>query len=103
MQELTIVCILMSLQLVFPYCLVITQLTRIAENRNIGLQYRDPCADPESFIRGGPTLTTFFFIFIFLFDEGRENPGTTISGPSSAHQPNAIKWRFAGVPMMAQH
>ena len=26
-----------------------------------------------------------------------------MSGPSSAPQPNAIKWRFAGVPMMAQH
>ena len=21
------------------------------------------CADPESFVRGGPTLTTFFFLF----------------------------------------
>ena len=21
----------------------------------------DPCADPESFVRGGPTLTTFFY------------------------------------------
>ena len=29
------------------------------------------CADPENFIRGGPTLT------IFLVDEGRENPNTT--------------------------
>ena len=24
------------------------------------------CADPESFVRGGPTLTTFFFSFFFL-------------------------------------
>ena len=60
---------------------------------------------------GGPTLTTFF-----LVDEGREDPSTTISGPSKARQRNAIygpssarqlnaiiKWRFAGVPMMAQH
>ena len=23
------------------------------------------CADPESFVRGGPTLTTFFFFFAF--------------------------------------
>ena len=36
------------------------------------------CADPESFVRGGPTLT--FFLFVFLFDEGREDPNTTISG-----------------------
>ena len=38
------------------------------------------CADPESFVRGGPTLTTFFF----KFDEGRKDPNTTISRPSSA-------------------
>ena len=24
------------------------------------------CADPESFVRGGPTLTTFFFFFFFF-------------------------------------
>ena len=41
--------------------------------------------------------------FFFLVDEGRENPSTTMSGPSSANQKNAIKWRFAGVPMMVQH
>ena len=35
--------------------------------------------DPESFDRvgaGGPTVT-------FLVDEGREDPNTTLSGPSS--------------------
>ena len=42
------------------------------------------CADPESFARGGPTL------IIFLVYEGRNDPNTTISGPSSAHQRNAI-------------
>ena len=38
---------------------------------------------PESFVRGGPTLT-----FFFLVDEGREDPSTTIiiGGPSSAHR-----------------
>ena len=46
----------------------------------------------------GPTLTTFF-----LVDVGREDPRTTISGLSSARQRNAIKWRFASVPMMARH
>ena len=42
-----------------------------------------PCADPESYVRGGPTLT-------FLVDEVREDQNTTIGGPSSAHQRNAI-------------
>ena len=31
------------------------------------------CADPEFFFRGGPALTTFFF----LVDEGWEDPNTT--------------------------
>ena len=57
------------------------------------------CADPESFVRAGPTLT--FFLFVFLVDEGGEEPNTTISGPSSARQRNAIKWRFAGGPLMS--
>ena len=30
------------------------------------------------------------FIIIFLVDEGREDPNTIISGPSSARQRNAI-------------
>ena len=37
-----------------------------------------PCADSESYARGGPTLT---FIF-FLVDKGREDQNTTIGGPS---------------------
>ena len=37
-------------------------------------EFRNPCADPESFVRVGPTF--------FLVDEGREDPNTTISGPS---------------------
>ena len=48
-----------------------------------------PCADPESFFRRGPTLTTFF-LFRFLVDEGREDSNTTLSGPSSACQQYAI-------------
>ena len=39
----------------------------------------------------------------FLVDEGRVDPNTTIIGSSSARQRNAIKWRFAGVPMIAEH
>ena len=49
------------------------------------------CRDPESFVRGSPTLTKFSF---FIVNEGRENT-------AGHHQP-ASK-RFAGVPMMAQH
>ena len=41
------------------------------------------CGDPESFLREGPNMTTFFY------DKGREDPSTTMSG------------RFGGVPMMA--
>ena len=44
-----------------------------------------PCADPESYVRGGPTLT-----LIFVVDEGSEDQNTTIGGPSSARQRNAI-------------
>ena len=43
----------------------------------------------------------FFVFFYFLDDEGREDPSTTLSGPSSACLGNAIVWRFAGGPMMA--
>ena len=49
------------------------------------------CKDPESFAREGPTLT-------FHYYEGKEDPNITKRGPSWA-----IKWRFAGGPMMAQH
>ena len=38
----------------------------------------------------------------FKVDEGREDPSPTLSGSSSARQPNAIKWRFADMPMNAQ-
>ena len=38
------------------------------------------CADPESFARGGPTLTRFFFY------ESRKDPNCTKRGPSSARQ-----------------
>ena len=47
------------------------------------------CADPESFVRGRPTLVTFFLSFFFSFFfwggggyEGREAPNSNI-GPSS--------------------
>ena len=47
------------------------------------------CVDPENFVRGGPTLTVFFFSF-FLVDEGWVDSNSTISRPSLARQRNAI-------------
>ena len=59
----------------------------------IKYKYRNPCTGPRTHV---------FFVF-FSVDEGREDLSTTISGPSSACQQSAIKLRFAGVPMIAQH
>ena len=39
----------------------------------------------------------------FLVDEELEDPNTTKGGPPSPRQRNAIYWRFAGEPMVAQH
>ena len=43
------------------------------------------CADPESFARGGPTLTTFF-----SSDNEGERIQIPLSGPSSSGQQNGI-------------
>ena len=44
----------------------------------------------RKFVGGGPTQKTFFFSV-----EGvRDDSNTTISGPSSAHQRNAIEMAF---------
>ena len=51
----------------------------------LNLCIRCTCADKESFVQ---LLSRFFFLI--LIDEGRESPHTTISGPSSARQRNAI-------------
>ena len=45
------------------------------------------CADPEKFVRGGPTLTFFFFVFFFL--EGSGDRNASISGSLLARQRNA--------------
>ena len=50
-------------------------------------------ADPESFVRGGPHLITFFCLF-FLVDEGIEDLNTAINGPSLAHKRNTIEMAF---------
>ena len=52
--------------------------------------WREPCADPESFVRGGPTLTTFFFNLMGW----REDRNATTSGPSSARHRNANEMTF---------
>ena len=52
-----------------------------------GLIVLHACAGPESFVRGGPNLKTFFSLFVV--DERIEDPNTTINGPSSARQRNA--------------
>ena len=39
------------------------------------VRLKDSCTDPESFVKGGPTLTVFFFSLV----DGREDPNTTKS------------------------
>ena len=57
----------------------------------------------RKFCQRGPTLT-FYFCFLFFFDEGRKDSNTTISGPSTARQQNAIqmafRWRADGGPIL---
>ena len=48
-------------------------------------------ADPESFVIGGPTFYSVFFVFVFVLfflNKEIEDPNTTINGPSSARQRN---------------
>ena len=55
-------------------------------------------ADPECFVRGGTTLTTFYL----LMREG----AIEIPLQAGHHRPareTPFKWRFAGEPMMALH
>ena len=60
---------------------------------------RGACSDPESFVRGGPTLTT-----LFLVDDGRtEDPYKIKAGHHRLTIETPFKWCFAGVPMMAKH
>ena len=64
-----------------------------------------PCAGPGSLVRGGPTVTTCFFVLFFNLMRGG---GGRIQIPLLAGQQRPasetrFKWRFAGGPMMAQH
>ena len=63
----------------------------------MGLVWAYHMHEPKSFfLQKGPTLTTLFFInlCVFIVDEGREDPNTTINESSSALQRNAIKIAF---------
>ena len=51
--------------------------------------------DPRKFCQRGSNSDVFLM--------RGEDPNSTIRGPSSVRKRNAIKWRFAGVLMMAQH
>ena len=42
----------------------------------------------------GSYFDNFFLFFIFFVDEGREDPNSTISGPSLARKRNAIEMAF---------
>ena len=56
---------------------------------------RVTCSDPESFARGGPTVTTFIY-------EGREDSSTTISraiiGPPTKR--HTFRWRADDDPIL---
>ena len=54
-----------------------------------------PCADLENFVRGGQILTA-----LFLVDERIQIP--LDAGQHWPANETPFKWRFAGVPMMAQ-
>ena len=47
-------------------------------------------ADPERLSEGVQLCSSDNVFFCFLVDEGREDPSTTKSGPSSGRQRNAI-------------
>ena len=51
-------------------------------------------ADQESLSEGVNFDIVFFFLFFFLIDKGREDPNSTIRGPSLARQQNAIDMAF---------
>ena len=62
------------------------------------------CADQESFVRGGPTLTFFVVVFVVVYELKRGERGTKYHYKSAIIDPPAnchLKWLSAGVPMMA--
>ena len=61
------------------------------------------CGDPESFVRGGQTLTTFFFFVVFTLMRGARIQIRLLTGYQQPASEMPFKWRFAGVPMIVQH
>ena len=51
-----------------------------------------PCANPESFARGGPT----FFFFGFLISRGKRIQIALKAGHHRLASETPLKWRFAG-------
>ena len=51
------------------------------------------CADLESFVRVGPNLITFFYLYC-LFNDGIEDPNANINWTSPARQRHAILMAF---------
>ena len=59
-------------------------------------------ADPESFVRWGPTMTPLFVLFSSLMRGGMiQIP--LLAGHQRTASETPFKWRFAGGPMIAQH
>ena len=67
-----------------PYWKVICSVYKIMQQTTSA----NACADPESYVRGGPTLTLFFTLE--KLDEGSKNLNTPFSGPSTARLRNPI-------------
>ena len=59
-------------------------------------QYENPCANPESFVRGCPTLTTFFFKSILLYKRAIIGP------PAKRHLTKYPQNRRCTSPMCEQ-
>ena len=81
-----------------------TTATSFGVNSVVIHHFRQPCLTGKRTILSKPfadqNLTTFFF----LVDEWREDSNTTLSGPSSARQRNAIlmafRWRANDCPIL---
>ena len=56
-----------------------------------------PCANPESFVRGGSKFDNIFFM------RGLEDPNATINGHHRPASETPFKWCLVGQPMMVQH
>ena len=62
--------------------------------RQISLQHGMSCAEPDSFVIGGPSMTTFLFYLFFAHEQ--------IPLHAGHHRPTS-EWCFAGGSIMAQH